>query len=169
MEEKSGIVQVNSLCFVILMITCPGVYWDWRSRHSSLPWIWSRLVSSRPRVVRGGEGFKLVLVAWHLSPFSSPGFWRRGSTTASTWFEAEVLWPELHWGGVQESQLRGCFSSGFSLQNSMEISIWINQAIVCWSGLRPAHLLKMMSQLGEDYRCHYLLLWTIEQDAGKWE
>ena len=25
-EEKSGIVQVNSLCFVILMITCPGVY-----------------------------------------------------------------------------------------------------------------------------------------------
>ena len=47
------------------------------------------------------------------------------------------------------------------------ISIWINQAIVCWSGLRPAHLLKMMSQLGEDYRCHHLFLWTIEQDAGK--
>jgi len=27
-----------------------------------------------------------------------------------------------------------------------------HQAIVCWYGLRPAHLLKMMSQLGEEYR-----------------
>ena len=32
-------------------------------------------------------------------------------------------------------------------------AIWILKAIVCWSGLRPAHLLKLMSQLGEDYRC----------------
>jgi len=29
-----------------------------------------------------------------------------------------------------------------------------HQAIVCWFGLRPAHLLKMMSQLGDDYRAN---------------
>ena len=124
--------------------------------------------------------FDLSVCLFHSYP--PPGVWWGGSASTSTWIKAQVLWSELHRGGVQESQLRGRFSSGyfelrgcfllgFSVWGWLFIWCWCGgwrvfwwelssniQAIVCWYGLRPAHLLKMMSQLGEEYRYLSLII-----------
>ena len=58
----------------------------------------------------------------HFTVLCCPGILWRSPTTASTWFETEVLWSELHRGWVQKSQPRGGFSSGLFTFNL--IFIW---------------------------------------------
>ena len=85
--------------------------------------------------------FSLRLKLFHYFPLS--GVWWWGSAPASTWLKAQVLWSELHRGGVQESQLRGCFSSGyFELRGCFSLGFsvrgWLPHLIFVW---RPKGIL----------------------------